>query len=183
MIEIAAIEAQIVAEWAMISGAPTDFLAALIVGWLAGWFFIRAWYRREIRNLGMSVKLVESERDIERRQKEGLRKVILELKPSASVLAMEIGYGDTDVQKVVEKLAQGDTVQTVNPIHSSGLLIFPARVTTNDIKQIAATVYTTSTGLSQVIKSDPQMTVFGGTLTTQSVNAVSKSFKKLTDEK
>src|SRR5438128_1895410 len=75
------------AEWTAIAAAPFSFLGALIVGWLIGWLGIRAWYRRLIQIEKGQTKLIQAELDIERRQKEGLRQAVLELKPGAPVVA------------------------------------------------------------------------------------------------
>jgi hypothetical protein len=84
------------AEWTMIYSAPFSFFAAVLVGWFVGWLILRAWYRRTIRIGEDRLRLIETQRDIEKGQKEGLRAAFLELKPDASVLAIEISHGDPD---------------------------------------------------------------------------------------
>ncbi len=169
---------ELTAEIAVIWNAPIIYVSALIVGWLVGWIIIRAWYRREIRTVTAerqsaqtATNLAESERDLERRQKEGLRQAILEMKPGTSVLAMEIGYGDPDVLDAVGKLAAGEKIQIpINPLHPTSLTIIPARLTAEQIKQIAVTAYTTGNSVSQIERSTPFSTTIGSSLSTASID-------------
>jgi hypothetical protein len=102
MFDTVSVKALFVAEWAAIHAAPVDFAVAVVIGWFVGWLLIRAWYRREISSLKQDMqsaetatRLVEGERDIERRQKEGLKQAFLELKPGVQIYCSLRDRGDT----------------------------------------------------------------------------------------
>jgi hypothetical protein len=189
MFDAVSVKALIVAEWAAIHAAPVDFAVAVVIGWFVGWLLIRAWYRREISSLKQekqsaetATRLVEGERDIERRQKEGLKQAFLEQKPGAPILALEVGYGDPDVRNIVERLAGGEKIQTSIPVRARGLTVGPVGfLTPTQIKQLAAVAYTAGVGLSKIERTDP--VVIGMTGTTASVNAAAQSLKKAREEK
>jgi hypothetical protein len=172
--DIASWKALFISEWQMIAGAPFDFAAAVIVGWAVGWLIIRAWYRQQIsssgshvRNLEAQVSLAEASRDIERRQKEGLRAVILEMRPGAPITAMEVSHGDSEVKQIVSELAAGKKIETrLNPAQprTQYVLVKPdALKDPREIKQIAVLVYTTDTGLSKVEQVLPDRVISSAT--------------------
>jgi hypothetical protein len=152
---------------------------------LAGWLAIdQGWYLREIRNLKgerqsaqTATKLAEGERDIQRRQNEGLKQAMLERWPSTNVLAMELAYGDPEVREIVKRLAGGEIIETpTNPLHAAGLTVGPIDFTSPQIKELAAVAYTTGVGLSKVEVATPVKSVVESTGTTASVNAAAQSF-------
>jgi hypothetical protein len=134
-------------EWAAISAAPFSFCAAILFGLIVGWVVLRLWYGRKL-------SLLETQLDIERKQKEGLRAALLELEPKAPVMALEISHGDPEIRKVVKALARGETIHTpVDPsrlqANSSGIVWFTIKA--EDIKTIAQLNYTSANNLSQTI--------------------------------
>ena len=102
-----------------------------------------------------NTKFAEAERDLERRQKEGLREAYRELKPDAPVMAIEIGYGDPALQEVVKTLADGnDVITPVNP--TTPVTLFTAfPLSDEDVKKVAAVAYTSANGLSRVVRTEP----------------------------
>jgi hypothetical protein len=170
MFDPTAWEAWLKAEWAVIWHAPFSFVSVVIVGWLLGWVVIRAWYRRSIRIADDRTKLVETERDIERRQKEGLREAIKESKPDAPVLAIEVAHGDPEMRNFIEALARGARVTTpVNPTVDQVHLVVKGPLTSEEIKNIANLSYTSANGLSQVFKVVGATTVSSGTAVTTNI--------------
>jgi hypothetical protein len=145
------------AEWTAIASAPYDFVGALIVGWLIGGLVIGAWYKRSIQNGKDYAALIQRELEIERGQKEGLRKAILELKPEAKPVAIEVQYGDPEVRKVVVSLGQGQTISTpVNPTAPViGGPVTVGSLSEEEKSKVALLNYTFANGLSQVTSSQP----------------------------
>jgi hypothetical protein len=148
------------AEWTAIAAAPFNFVGALLVGLLIGWIAIRAWYRRAIENGKDAIQsgkdyaaLIKRELEIERRQKEGLRKALLEVKPEAKPLAVEVAYGDPKIQEVVKWLGQGQTISTtINPTMPVVVL---RPISAEEIKNNAVGLYISANGLSQVTSVQP----------------------------
>jgi hypothetical protein len=146
------------AEWKMIAGAPADYAAAIVVGWIAGWLIIRAWYRRTIRIAESQTTLVATERDIERCQKEGLRQAILELKPDVPVLAVEISHGDPAIKEVVEAFGRGQQI------------VIPTQATSpSDVRSIAQVNYTTANNISQITDTGISTTTSAGSPTAEEI--------------
>jgi hypothetical protein len=146
-------------KWATISGAPYAFAEAVFVGWLVGWIVIRAWYRRQITNGEARTKLIETERDIERKQKEGLRQAMLEAVPGAPVLALEISHGDPELRAAVVALGKGGTITTPKTVSIAA--------SPEDLKRIAQLNYLSRNELSRrVASSDYLTTTSTGTATT-----------------
>ena len=138
----------------MIHTAPLSFFAAVLVGWIVGWLILRAWYRRTIQIGEDRLALAENQRDIEKGQKEGLRAAFRELKPDASVLAIELSHGDPDLRDVVVALGRGEKITTpVDP--STAAVELSVRLTPEDIKKVAQLNYTSANNLSQTIAVGP----------------------------
>lgn len=149
-------------EYAGIQAAPFALVGAIVVGWLVGWLVTRAWHHREIRAAETQVRIVAAERDLERRQKEGLREAIKNLTDDeAPLLALEIGFGDPDIKNVVDELAYGKTFTSVNS--SMPKLYALRRLKDSEIKQIATASYTSAHGISRVERTTPFTRVYGRT--------------------
>jgi hypothetical protein len=160
MLDLNFLERLLRAEWAVISSAPFSFCAAVLVGWFLGWLILRAWYRRSITIGEDRLGLGEAQRDIEKSQKEGLRAALLELKPDASVLAIEIGHGDPEIRGVVAALGRGETITTpVDP--ATAPVALHIHLTDQEIKTIAQLSYTSANNLSQTIAVGPPVATSG----------------------
>jgi hypothetical protein len=141
----------------MVIAAQYNVVAAVVVAWLLGWFSIRAWYRRGVEIGRLKLLLVQHERDIERQQKEGLRRALRELRPDASILAMEISNGDPEIRRVVQALAGGAKISII--VDPSKI---PIPVDQREIKTIAVHAYISANGLSRTI-SGPIYATSAGT--------------------
>jgi hypothetical protein len=164
------------AEWAVIHGTPMSFAVAMLIGWFIGWLVLRAWSARERRIAANRIGLLEQERDLERKQKEGLREVVKELKPDIPVLATEIGHGDPEIKSVVLALAAGKQFTTpVDPAKSPVHLFVARALSPTEIRNISNVTYTTANGLSEVLKIVGEVSISAGTgITTQIASYVDK---------
>ena len=161
------------AEWAVIKDTPFNFAAAMLVGWLLIWAFQKAWNARRFSNAKSNVDtahaklaLVERQLEIEKSQKEGLRKALEEQGTKVPVLALEIRYGDPEIRKVVKDLAEG------KPITVIGDPAQPAPQVTSDlanINRLAALSYTAANGISQSVSSTAGSTESTGTLVARNI--------------
>jgi hypothetical protein len=156
-------EAALRAEWAVIYGAPYSFAAVVLVGWLLGWLVIRAWYKRSIKIGEGRIALLETECGIEKRQKEGLRQAILELKPEAKVLALEISHGDPEIRSVVASLAQGGKVTVPADLSKSPVQLTNPSYSSDELKRIAQLIYTSANDLSRVVNINQTSSTSAGT--------------------
>jgi hypothetical protein len=139
------------AEWTAIAAAPFSFSGAVIVVGLGVWMGAKAWYRRLIQIEKGQTKLVQAELEIERRQKEGLRQALRDLKPQAPVLALEVAYGDPEIREVVMSLARGETIST--PVNPTAPVM--RSIPGGEINKTAVVLYTSANGLSQTTSVQP----------------------------
>jgi hypothetical protein len=133
--------------WGAFPATRFDFVAAIVLAWLIGWLCIRTWYRRKIEIGNQKLRLLESERDIERNQKEGLRGELHKLRPDFPILAMEIDYGDDEIKQFVQALAGGAKFSNIVELSK-----IPIPIDQAAIKTIAILSYTSTNGLSRTIK-------------------------------
>ena len=135
------------------------FLSLLIMGWILGAIFWRAWFKRQITNANsaattqkISADWWKENYDLEKKQHDGLKNSLAQNQDRTSVTAREVASGTNEVRAIVGALAKGEKLVTlVNPLDDPAN--WRVAVPFSDLKKYAAIAYANNSGLGVTTSS------------------------------